>query len=61
MAKIDLSVDSVLKIAKTVATIRVVMPNNGTVKQKTMLLTPAHHSIKALFDIDAILKANEIS
>ena len=56
LAKIDISVDSVLKIAKTIATIRIKMPNNGKVRQQTLLLTPVQHSIKSLFDIEAILK-----
>ena len=56
LAKIDISIDSVLKIAKTIATIRIKMPNNGKVRQQTLLLTSAQHSIKSLFDIEAILK-----
>lgn len=56
LAKIDISVDSVLKIAKTIATIRIKMPNNGKVRQQTLLLTSAQHSIKSLFDIETILK-----
>ena len=56
LAKIDISVDSVLKIAKTIATIRIKMPNNGKVRQQTLLLTSPQHSIKSLFDIEAILK-----
>lgn len=55
IAKINKSVDSVLKIAKTIATIRINMPNNGKVRQETLLLTPAQHSIKPLFDIQKIL------
>ena len=53
--KTNRSVDSVLKIAKTIATIRINMPNNGKVRQETLLLTPAQHSIKPLFDIQKIL------
>ena len=56
LAKIDISIDSVLKIAKTIATIRIKMPNNGKVRQQTLLLTSAQHSIKSLFDIETILK-----
>ena len=55
IAKINKSVDSVLKIAKTIATIRINMPNNGKVRQETLLLTPAQHSIKPLFDVQKIL------
>ena len=55
IAGIDLSVDAVLKIAKTIATIRINMPNNNSSIQQTLLLTPAHHRIKALFDIKSIL------
>lgn len=55
IAQINLSVDAVLKIARTVATIKINMPNNGKIKQQTLLLTPAQHSIKSLFDIKSIL------
>jgi len=58
LAKINKSVDAVLKIAKTIATIRINMPNSGTVKQQTLFLTPAHHEIKPLFDINSILKGD---
>ena len=56
IAKIDLSVDSVLGIAKTIATVRINLPNNGTVMQQTLLLTPDHCKIKPLFDIQSILR-----
>lgn len=55
LAKINLSVDAVLRIAKTVATIKIKMPINDKIRQQTLLLTPAQHSIKKLFDIDSIL------
>ena len=55
IAKIDLSVDSVLRIAKTIATVRINLPNNGTVMQQTLLLTPDHNKIKPIFDIQSIL------
>ena len=58
IAKIDLSVDSVLRIAKTIATVRINLPNNGTVMQQTLLLTPDHNKIKPLFDIQSILSQN---
>lgn len=60
LAKIELSVDTVLKIAKTVATIKINMPNNGKVKQQTLLLTQAQYSIKRLFDIKDILDEGKI-
>jgi transposase len=47
---IDLSVDKVLNIAKTITTIKVNMPASGNVLTKTMLLTPKHKSIATLFD-----------
>ena len=56
IAKIDLSVASVLRIAKTIATVRINLPNNGTVMQQTLLLTPDHCKIKPLFDIQSILR-----
>lgn len=60
LAKIEISVDAVLKIAKTIATIKINLPNNGKVKQHTLLLTPAQHSIKRLFDIKDILDEGKI-
>ena len=47
---IDLSVDKVLKIAKTISTIKVKLPISGSTMSKTMLLTPKHKSIAMLFD-----------
>ena len=47
---IDLSVDKVLNIAKTITTIKVKLPASGETLTKTMLLTKKHHSIKQLFD-----------
>lgn len=55
LAKMKISVDTALKIAKTIVTIRIKMPNNGKIKQQTLLLTPAQLSIKRLFDINDIL------
>ena len=55
MAKMKISVDAALKIAKTIVTIRIKMPNNDKIKQQTLLLTPAQLSIKRLFDIEDIL------
>ncbi len=47
---IDLSVDKVLDIAKTITTIKVNLPTSGATLTKTMLLTPKHKSIAMLFD-----------
>jgi len=49
---IDLSVDKVLNIAKTITTIKVNMPASGNVLTRTMLLTHKHKSIAKLFDDD---------
>jgi transposase len=48
--KLGMSVDSVLKIAKTITTIRLRLPLNDKIIYKTMLLTPAQQSLKPLFD-----------
>ena len=55
IANIDLSVDSVLRTAKTIATVRIKLPNNGKFMQRTLLLTPAHNKIKPLFNIKSLL------
>lgn len=56
IAKIKRSVDSVLKIAKTIVTIRRVrLPKSGATKQQVMLLTPEHHVIEPLFDINTLI------
>ena len=55
IAKIKRSVDSVLKIAKTIVTIRVRLPKSGATKQQVMLLTPEHHVIEPLFDINTLI------
>lgn len=47
---IDLSVDKVLDIARTITTIKVKLPTSGNTLTKTMLLTPKHKSIAMLFD-----------
>ena len=46
----DMSVDTLLKIAKTITTIRLRLPLNGSMLTRTMLLTPEHKSLKPLFD-----------
>ena len=49
--KIGMSVDKVLETAKTITTIRVRMPENGTYFTKTLFLTEKHLSVKTLFDL----------
>ena len=49
---IKLSVDKVLDIAKTIATLRVHMPNSKSFYTKTMFLTDSHRAIRPLFDED---------
>lgn len=50
MSNIELSVDKVLKIAKTITTIKVRLPKSDKTITKTMLLTSKHRSIAVLFD-----------
>jgi len=50
LSNINLSVDKVLNIAKTITTIKVKLPASGETITKTMLLTPKHKAIKPLFD-----------
>jgi hypothetical protein len=47
---INVSVDKVLDIAKTITTMKIRLPISGKTLTKTMLLTPKHHSIAPLFD-----------
>ena len=49
LANIEMSVDKVLNIAKTITTIKINMPVSGNTMTKTMLLTPKHKSIEKLF------------
>ena len=49
---IKLSVDKVLDIAKTIATVRVNMPNNKGCYTRTMFLTDSHRAIRPLFEED---------
>ena len=49
--KIGMSADHVLDVAKTITTIRVRMPENGTYFTKTLFLTEKHLIIKPLFDL----------
>ncbi|MBN9350345.1 MAG: IS1634 family transposase [Chitinophagaceae bacterium] len=47
---LDLSVDKVLGVAKTIATLKVKLPLSGTVTHKTMILTKKQKEIAFLFD-----------
>jgi len=47
---INLSVDKVLNIAKTITTIKVKLSGSGETITQTMLITPKHKSIAKLFD-----------
>ena len=49
-SKINMSVDKVLEIAKTIVTIRVRLPHSNKIAERTMLITQAHKSIACLFD-----------
>ena len=49
--KIGMSVNKVLDAAKTITTIRVRMPENGTYFTKTLFLTEKHLAVKPLFDL----------
>ncbi len=51
--KIGMSVDRVLDVAKTITTVRIKMPENGTYFTKTLFLTKQHLAIKQLFDLPA--------
>lgn len=53
---INLSVDKVLDIAKTIPTIKIKLPYGDSERVKTLFLTEKHLQIKPLFDIKAILK-----
>jgi transposase len=48
--RINMSVDKVLGIAKTITTIKINLPVSGNTLTKTMLLTTRHRSIAMLFD-----------
>lgn len=49
--KIAMSVDHVLDAAKTITTIKIKMPENGTYFTKTLFLTENHKAIKPLFEL----------
>ncbi len=44
-----MSVDTVIKIAKTITTIRLKLPLNDEMITRTMMLTPEHRSLKPQF------------
>ena len=50
---IGMSVDKVLDAAKTITTIRIRMPENGTYFTKTLFLTKKHLAVKPLFGLSA--------
>jgi transposase len=50
LANLQMSVEKVLSIAKTVTTIKINMPVSRNTMTKTMLLTARHKSIACLFD-----------
>ncbi|HRN49371.1 MAG: IS1634 family transposase [Chitinophagaceae bacterium] len=50
LTAIDLSVDKVINIAKTVATLKVKLPASATITRKTLLLTKKQKEIAFLFD-----------
>lgn len=50
MLKLGMSVDTVIKIAKTITTIRLRLPLNEEILTRTMMLTPEQKSLKPLFD-----------
>jgi hypothetical protein len=47
---INLSVDKVLNIAKTITTLKIKLPMSGERLTKTMLITAKHKSISKLFE-----------
>jgi transposase len=49
-SNINLSVDKVLDIAKTITTVKIKLPPSGDTMTKTMLLTAKHKSVAQLFD-----------
>ena len=49
-SNMNMSVDKVLEIAKTIATIRVRLPHSNKIAERTMLITQAHKSMACLFD-----------
>ena len=52
ITKVNLSVDKVLDIAKTITTLKIKLPRSNDTMAKTMLLTSKHKSIANLFEAD---------
>ena len=50
LSNIEMTVDKVLSIAKTVTTIKIKMPASRDTMMKTILVTPKHKSIAILFE-----------
>ena len=50
LSGVNLSVDRVLNIAKTITTLKIRLPACGEVITRTMLITQKHNAIKKLFD-----------
>ncbi len=50
LSGMNLSVDKVLNIAKTITTLKIKLPASGETLTKTMLLTQKHRTIEPLFD-----------
>jgi transposase len=50
LSGINMSVDKVLNIAKTITTLKIKLPSCGETLTKTMLITAKHNSIRQLFD-----------
>jgi hypothetical protein len=50
LTEINLSVDMVLNIAKTIMTVKIKLPRSGLTFTKTMILTQKHKDIEILFD-----------
>lgn len=49
--KIEMSVDHVLDVAKTITTIKIRMPKDKAIFTKTLFLTDKHRNIMSLFDL----------
>jgi transposase len=50
LSDIDMSVDKVITVARTITTIRINMPLNNRVRTQTLFLTDEQKAIKPLFD-----------
>ena len=46
----EMSVDKIIRIAKTITTIRLRLPLNNEMVTRTMIRTPEHQSLMPLFD-----------